>query len=257
MPAARPHQRTWPHVLSAAALVLVPGFTLGTLQAASAPPAAAAVRYFRVPAPGNQLRLPLQKPPVTAAVLSVRIADAKYAVRRGDTLSGIATANCRSARDWTGIYAASRGVVGRNPDMIEPGQQLILSCQYDARSLAALPRPAPAAAGPVLMADDRTVPRASSGRTYTAEQVRPQASYAGSGSMQRCIISRESGGNSQIWNATGHYGLYQFSSSTWAAHGGNPADFGHASVAEQNRVYYATVSADGYSDWAPYDGCTP
>lgn len=77
-------------------------------------------------------------------------------------------------------------------------------------------------------------------------------SYSG---RQACIISRESGGNSQIWNATGHYGLYQFSYSTWVAHGGIAADFGHASVAEQNQVFYATVAVDGYSDWAPYDGC--
>lgn len=79
--------------------------------------------------------------------------------------------------------------------------------------------------------------------------------YHGSGSMQDCIIARESGGDSQVMNSTGHYGLYQFSSSTWAVHGGNPADFGHASVSEQNRVYYNTVAQDGYSDWAPYDGC--
>jgi hypothetical protein len=29
-------------------------------------------------------------------------------------------------------------------------------------------------------------------------------------------------------NSSGHYGLYQFSASTWAAARGNPADFGHA-----------------------------
>jgi len=80
-------------------------------------------------------------------------------------------------------------------------------------------------------------------------------SYEGSGGMQACIIRAESGGNPYIWNATGHWGLYQFSYGTWVAHGGSPADFGHAGVAEQNQVYYNTVAADGYSDWAPYDGC--
>ncbi len=81
------------------------------------------------------------------------------------------------------------------------------------------------------------------------------ASYAGSNAMQQCIIRAESGGNPNIWNATGHWGLYQFSYGTWVAHGGVPADFGHAGIAEQNQVYYNTVAADGYSDWAPYDGC--
>ena len=56
-------------------------------------------------------------------------------------------------------------------------------------------------------------------------------------------------------NSSGHYGLYQFSASTWAAYGGNPADFGNASVAEQNQVFDNAIAAGGQSNWAPYDGC--
>jgi hypothetical protein len=78
------------------------------------------------------------------------------------------------------------------------------------------------------------------------------ASYSG---FQACVISRESGGNSQVMNSTGHYGLYQFSASTWAAAGGNPNDFGHAPVAEQNQVFARAYAAFGTSPWAPYDGC--
>jgi hypothetical protein len=80
-------------------------------------------------------------------------------------------------------------------------------------------------------------------------------SYHGSGSMERCIIRAESGGNSQVMNSSGHYGLYQFSSQTWQAHGGSAATFGHASVSEQRRVFQNTVAANGYRDWTPYDGC--
>lgn len=80
-------------------------------------------------------------------------------------------------------------------------------------------------------------------------------STAGFGSFQACVIARESGGNPQVMNSTGHYGLYQFSASTWAAYGGNPADFGHASVAEQNQVFANAMAAGGESNWAPYDGC--
>ena len=70
------------------------------------------------------------------------------------------------------------------------------------------------------------------------------------------MIARESGGNPQVMNgSSGHYGLYQFSASTWAAYGGNPADFGHASVAEQNQVFANAIAAGGQSNWAPYDGC--
>ena len=83
------------------------------------------------------------------------------------------------------------------------------------------------------------------------------AVYTGSagGSFQSCVIARESGGNSQVMNSTGHYGLYQFSASTWAAYGGSPAAFGNASVAEQNQVFANAIAAGGRSNWSPYDGC--
>jgi len=84
------------------------------------------------------------------------------------------------------------------------------------------------------------------------------ASYTGGtpgGAFGACVVARESGGNAQIMNASGHYGLYQFSESTWVAYGGNPADFGHASVAEQNQVFANALAEGGESNWAPYDGC--
>jgi Transglycosylase-like domain len=56
-------------------------------------------------------------------------------------------------------------------------------------------------------------------------------------------------------NSSGHYGLYQFSASTWAAYGGSPGDFGHASAAEQRRVFLNAIAQGGQSSWLPYDGC--
>ena len=81
------------------------------------------------------------------------------------------------------------------------------------------------------------------------------STYTGSGSFQECVISSESGGDSQVMNSSGHYGLYQFSASTWAEYGGNPADFGDASVAEQNQVFDNAIAAGGQSNWSAYDGC--
>ena len=81
------------------------------------------------------------------------------------------------------------------------------------------------------------------------------STYTGSGSFQECVISAESGGNSQVMNSSGHYGLYQFSASTWAAYGGNPAEFGDATVAEQNQVFDNAMAAGGASNWSAYDGC--
>ena len=75
------------------------------------------------------------------------------------------------------------------------------------------------------------------------------------GAFGACVVARESGGNGQVMNATGHYGLYQFSAATWAAYGGSPASFGDASVAEQDQVFANALAAGGQSNWSLYDGC--
>jgi hypothetical protein len=94
-----------------------------------------------------------------------------------------------------------------------------------------------------------------SGLTQAASADSQSAPATGGGAFQQCVVSRESGGDSQAMNSSGHYGLYQFSSSTWAAYGGNPADFGHASTAEQNQVFNNAVAQGGQSNWSAYDGC--
>ena len=75
------------------------------------------------------------------------------------------------------------------------------------------------------------------------------------GSFGQCVVSSESGGNSQVMNSSGHYGLYQFSEGTWVAYGGSAADFGNASVAEQNQVFANALAEGGQSNWSAYDGC--
>lgn len=178
-------------------------------------------------------------------------------VAAGQTLSSIAASTCGNPADWTGIYAASRKAhqTARNAASLAAGQHLTIQC-YQAAGMAGrayVPPPVmvqtAAYRAPARAAYQPRVQHKASHRAAAA------ATYNGGSGMQGCIISRESGGNSQVMNSSSHYGLYQFSSETWAAHGGNPADFGNASVAEQNTVYQNTVAADGYSDWAPYDGC--
>jgi nucleoid-associated protein YgaU len=46
-----------------------------------------------------------------------------YTVREGDTLSGIAAEH---GTTWRKIYAANESVIGTDPDLIVPGQQLDL-----------------------------------------------------------------------------------------------------------------------------------
>ena len=93
-------------------------------------------------------------------------------------------------------------------------------------------------------------------KTHRRFNYRP-AAYQGAagGSFGTCVRSRESGGNYQAWNAAGYYGAYQFSASTWAAYGGSAASFGHASPAEQDRIFSNALARGGQSNWAPYDGC--
>jgi LysM repeat protein len=50
---------------------------------------------------------------------------AVYVVRRGDTLSGIATAK-RVSGGWAHLYKINRSTIGSNPGMIQPGQRLSL-----------------------------------------------------------------------------------------------------------------------------------
>lgn len=205
------------------------------------PPAHAAVR-------GQPAVLrPGFRPMLRAAARTVSAALPRYTVRAGDSISAVAGRFCGQARDWTGIYAASRRahLTARNANDLRIGQQLAISCGYVPGMLGRATTPR---SSPVLTSWNVSKP------VYHAWS-QPSTTYHGSSAMQQCIISRESGGNSQVMNSTGHYGLYQFSYDTWKASGGNPADFGHASVAEQNQAFYTAVQRRGYSDWVSYDGC--
>ena len=89
-------------------------------------------------------------------------------------------------------------------------------------------------------------------RTYTASS---GGSVTPGSSFEACVIARESGGNSQVMNSSGHYGLYQFSASTWQAYGGSASSFGNASASEQRRIFLNAIAQGGQSNWSPYDGC--
>jgi Transglycosylase-like domain/LysM domain len=168
---------------------------------------------------------------------------ADIVVRPGDSLSAIAA---RYHIEWPGLYEANRAAIGANPNLLVRGERLRLPPAASAARLAASYQP-PAATVTL-------VPSAP-----VTEPVAPQAAYsaptAPAGSFQQCVISRESGGDAQVTNGSGHYGRCQFSYSAWVAAGGNPADFGNASVSEQNQVFETAYSEDGSSPWAPYDGC--
>jgi LysM repeat protein len=179
---------------------------------------------------------------------------AKYTVRAGDTLSAIARKVYHDPGAWPVLYWANRDKI-RWANSVDVGQVLTVPVK-PARIPAAPSQLGPAAeAAPVpaqaSTEQAATVPQAAE----VAEPAQSASTYSGSGSFQECVISSESGGNSQVMNSSGHYGLYQFSSSTWAEYGGNPAEFGDASVSEQNQVFDNAIAAGGQSNWSAYDGC--
>ena len=192
-----------------------------------------------------------------------RTVPAKYVIKSGDTLASIAQHLYHSSDYWPVLYWANHGQI-KYANEISTGQVLTVPAKpakipAAPKVLGPTPPPAPAPAP--------TTSTASYGQGYSSgsatqaapvQSAQPQSTgtYSGSsGSFQSCVIAAESGGNSQVMNSSGHYGLYQFAASTWSAYGGNPADFGNASVAEQNQVFNNAMAAGGESNWAPYDGC--
>lgn len=167
---------------------------------------------------------------------------AAYTVKPGDSLSAISGRLFGSPGLWPRFYAANIKVVGAYPDQITPGERLTVRLAPHGETGQVIPvQQAPAATAPVTPASV-TAPTAYQGTA-------PGASFGA------CVRARESGGNYQATNPGGYYGAYQFSASTWAAYGGNPAAYGNASPAQQDQVFANAIAQGGQSNWAPYDGC--
>ena len=190
----------------------------------------------------------------------------RYTVRSGDSLAAISQRFYHNPDAWPLLYWANHQQI-HWANEIETGQVLNVPVK-PARipnppallGPPAAPAPAPVQASaasvqtaPVQTAPVQTAPVQS--YVQAAPKAAAAATYSGSGSFQSCVIARESGGNSQVMNSSGHYGLYQFSASTWAAYGGSPSSFGNASAAQQNQVFNNAIAAGGQSNWSAYDGC--
>jgi len=176
-----------------------------------------------------------------------------YTVKAGDSLSVIAERSYHNQNAWPVLYWANRNRI-HWANVIEPGQVLrvpVKPAKIPAPPSLLGPAPAPVAETAAPEAAQEAAPAAATaqGGADVSSAATPGGSFA------QCVIARESGGQSQVMNSSGHYGLYQFSASTWAAYGGSPADFGNASVGEQNQVFDNAIAAGGQSNWSAYDGC--
>jgi LysM repeat protein len=186
-----------------------------------------------------------------------------YTVRPGDTLSGIAGKFYHNPGAWPVIYDGNHGKI-RWANIITVGEKLTIPAepahipaapkQLAPKQLAPKPAYVPRHAAPATDEQEATVPRAPV-RHAPAQTVSHYSGAYPGGAFGACVVARESGGNPNIWNASGHWGLYQFSYSTWVAYGGSPSAFGNASAAVQNQVFANALAQGGQGNWAPYDGC--
>jgi len=179
-----------------------------------------------------------------------------YTVRPGDSLSAIAGRVYHNPDAWPVLYWANHSQI-RWANIINAGQ--VLKVPAKPATIPSAPAElGPVASAPTLAAAPAEATVASPAYATAASAAAPAASYSGGtpgGSFGQCVVARESGGNAQVMNSSGHYGLYQFSEATWVAYGGSAASFGNASAAEQNQVFANALAQGGQSNWSAYDGC--
>lgn len=187
---------------------------------------------------------------------------ALYKVKSGDTISAVAVEKCdHQDKDWTGIYAASRKLhlTARNANVLAIGQHLAIDCRYLPGQAHFAPAPPPPPPPPVVQAQTTVATAAAPVRHVHHRYYSSPSNLGGSvqagGSYEACVIRRESGGQTQVMNGSGHYGLYQFDYGTWVSGGGSAGSFGHASASEQQRVFRSVYAARGTQPWSPSDGC--
>ncbi|MFD9305777.1 LysM peptidoglycan-binding domain-containing protein [Streptomyces sp. NPDC060048] len=92
-------------------------------KAAPAPPAAPPLAR---PAPHTPTPASAAHKAVPAAPVPPPKMQRTYTVRSGDSLSAIARRELGNEGRWRELYAMNKGVIGSNPDMIQPGMQLVL-----------------------------------------------------------------------------------------------------------------------------------
>jgi LysM repeat protein len=190
------------------------------------------------------------KPKHHAAVLTAA-RTVWYTVQSGDSLSAIASSYYGNASAWPVLYYANEHTLN-DSETLYPGQRLRIPAKPSSIPAAPAQAASSSSSSSSSSSDASSSDASSSSSASTADTQVDASDYSG---FQACVIAAESGGDSQVMNSSGHYGLYQFSYSTWVGYGGSPSEFGDATVAEQNAVF-ATAMADGGEDnWAPYDGC--
>jgi LysM repeat protein len=167
---------------------------------------------------------------IAAVAASDQRGRSKHVVKAGESLAGIAKAAKLSS--WRPVYDLNESI--QHPDLIYPGQKLVIPAKGE--KLKHRPLPAP------------TVFQALSQEQSPAPAGPQRSPVAVGGSVWDRLAQCESGGNWSINTGNGYSGGLQFSAGTWQANGGS-GSASNASRAEQIRVAQRVLASQGWGAW--------
>lgn len=160
-------------------------------------------------------------------------------VQPGDSLTKIATDN---ATTYPRLYDANTKI--QDPDLIYPGDTLIIPRADE--QLAS--RPLPVNAPPAAVAQKKA---AVAPRTAPRAVPAPAVTFSGDASVWDRLAKCESGGNWAINTGNGYYGGLQFNAGTWLSNGGGAyaPTANLASREQQIATAERLRAARGFSPW--------
>jgi LysM repeat protein len=216
-----------PHVSRTARLSVVTG--LGAAVLASA---------FALPATAEPVHA-VQRGQTRIVAAKTTQKHKKVVVKQGDSLSKIAKRAKLSS--WRPLWDLNTKI--QHPNLIYPGQKLLLPAKGEKVKHRPLPTPALTR----VVSVERPAAPTSNSSSRRSTVTRSTAAPA-SGSVWDRLAQCESGGNWGINTGNGYSGGLQFSAGTWAANGGT-GSASSASRAEQIRVAERVRASQGWSAW--------
>jgi Transglycosylase-like domain/LysM domain len=227
---ARSHARKSGHHLGRTArLSAVLGLSAAVLVSAFALPA----RAEAVPA------VQRGKTKIVAVAKSDKRGRSKYVVKSGDNLVKVAKAAKLSS--WRPVYDLNKSI--KHPDLIYPGQKLVIPAKGE--KVKHRPLPAPAV---YRIPSQERAPAPATTASSTQRSSTQRSSVTVGGSVWDRLARCESGGNWGTNTGNGYSGGLQFTPGTWRANGGSGSAH-NASRSEQIRVAQRVQASQGWGAW--------
>jgi LysM repeat protein len=191
---------------------------------------------------------PVIRAHLDAAVQPAQAAGRTYAVRAGDTLSGIAHRFYGHADDWHGLYAANRAKIS-DPGLIYVGQELSLPRQLpaSAHTTAYTPRHASAPASR-SSANNSSQATTTTGLSGTLGCSGLEALWRAAGGSPAAAVTAasiamaESGGNQFATGSVGERGYWQI----------NPVNGALSTYNALGNAHAAVVMSGNGANWSPW-----